>query len=177
MPSSVSPAPTAFGYLTIGQSIFAMGHFLAAFAQLFLKPRWILLGLSLGMILFSILSMNMTGYIGITTGLLVFLFNAGIFSITFAICLRGMVEHTKTGASIIATASSGGALFPFIQNILATSHTPRYAFCVNVALFTFGAIFPLYLNLVPAARKQVDPVRNEYLGHFSAESCQDGVTQ
>ncbi|OBT70858.1 hypothetical protein VF21_10197 [Pseudogymnoascus sp. 05NY08] len=117
----------------------------------------------------------MMGYTGIAMGLLVFLFSAGIFSITFAICLRGMGEHTKTAASIMATAISGGALFPVIQNIAATSHGPQDAFCVNVALFSFGAIFPLYLNLVPAARKQVDAIRNEYLGHSLRQPCSDGV--
>ena len=128
------------------------------------------------MILFSVLSMTMTGYIGITMYLLLFLFNAGIFSITFAICLRGIEEYTKTAASIIVIAISGGAPFPVIQYIVAKSHKIQYTTCVNVALFSFGAIFPLYLNLVPAARKQVDSVKNEDLNHSPRGPCQGSVT-
>jgi fucose permease len=161
--SSISPYPQTFGFLAIGHTLFAIGRFLAALAQLFVKPRLILLGLYLGVIVFSILSMTATGYKGITMGLLLWLFNGGMFSIMFAICLRGIGKHTKTAASIMATAISGGAPFPVIQDIVAMSHGSRYAFCVTVALFSFGATFPLYLNLVPAAQKQVDPVKDEYL--------------
>lgn len=96
-------------------------------------------------------------------GLLLYLFLGGIFPITFAICVRGMGEHTKTAASIMAMAILGGAPFPIIQNAVATSHGGRYAFCVSVALFSFGAIFPLCLNLVPAMQKQVDPIKDEFL--------------
>jgi fucose permease len=157
--SSVSPDPQAFGFLAIGHALFAIGSFLAAFVQIFFKPRCILFGLYFGTVLFSILSSTTTGYTGITMGLLLFLFSGGIFSITFAISLRGMGEHTKTAASIMAMAISAGAPLAVIQEIVSKSHGTRYAFCVVVALFSFGAIFPVYLTLVPAARKQVDPIR------------------
>jgi fucose permease len=161
--SFISPYPPAFGFLAIGHTLFAMGRFLAAFGPLFVKPRLILLGLYVGVIVFSTLSMTVTGYKGIAMGLLLWFFNGGMFSIIFAICLRGMGKHTKTAASIMTTAISGGAPFPVIQNSVAALHGSRYAFCVTVALFSFGAIFPVYLNLVPAAQKQVDPVKDEYL--------------
>ena len=70
----------------------------------------------------------------------------------------------------------GRAPFPIIQDIVTKSHGIRYTFCVNVALFSLGAIFPLYLNLVPAARKQVDSVKNEDLNHSPREPCQGSVT-
>ena len=107
--------------------------------------------------------MTVTGYAGITMGLLLYLFDGGIFSIIFAICLRGMGEHTFTAASIMATSISGGAPFPLIQDAVAMSHGGRHGFSVSVAVFSFGIIFPLYLNLVPAAQKQVDPVKDDYL--------------
>lgn len=108
-------------------------------------------------------------------GLLLFLFNGGIFSITFAISLRGMGEHTKTAASIMTMTISAGAWLPVIQGISSKSHGTRYAFCVVVALFSLGAMFPVYLNLVPAARKQVDPINNEYLDHSPSEPMQGSV--
>jgi fucose permease len=170
---SSSPNPEVIGFIAIGHTLLAVGRFFAAFAQLFLKPRWILLVLYLGAILFSILSMTMTGYIGIAMALLLFFFSAGIFSITFAICLRGMGGHSITAAAIMATAISGGAPFPVIQDVVAASRGTRYAMCVTVALFSFGAVFPLYLNLVTAAQKQVDPVQNEYLDHSPSGSHHD----
>lgn len=44
------------------------------------------------------------------------------------------------------------------MNAVETSRGIQYSFCVVVAIYTFGAIFPLYLNLIPAAKKQVDPI-------------------
>jgi fucose permease len=164
-PFFISPYPQTTGLLAIGHTLFAASRFLVAFVLIFIKPRWILLGLYLGAILFSTLSMTLSGYTSISMALLLYLASGGIFPIVFAICLRGMGEHTKTAASIMATAISGGAPFPIIQNAVAISHGDRYAFCVTVALFSVGVTFPIYLNLVPAAKKQIDPVKDEGLDH------------
>lgn len=115
------------------------------------------------MIVFSVLAMNLTGAAGVSMGILVYLFESGVFSMIFAISLRGMAEHTKTAAALLTGAISGGAVFPFIQNPVAEKRSISYSLCVPVALFSFGAIFPLYLNLVPAAKRQVDPIHDEYL--------------
>lgn len=152
-----------FEFLMIGHSVFAVGRFLAAFAGWFLKPRWILMIAYIGMIVFSVLCMNTTGSAGIVMAMMVYLFESGAFSIIFALSLRGTARHTKTAASLLATAISGGVYFPFAEYAASLSHDISYSFCVVVALFAAGAIFPLYLNLVPAVRRQVDPVPNEYL--------------
>jgi fucose permease len=163
--SFISPYPHTSGFLAIGHSLFAASRFFVAFALIFIKPRWILLASYLGAILFSTLSMTLSGYAGIYMGLLLYLAIGGIFPIVFAMCLRGMGKYTTTAAAIMATAISGGAPFPIIQNAVAMSHGDRYAFCVTVALFSVGVTFPIYLNLVPAAKKQVDPVKDECLDH------------
>ncbi|GES62651.1 MFS transporter [Aspergillus terreus] len=152
-----------FDYLTIAHSVFAVGRFLAAFLQWFLKPRWILLVSYAGMIVFSILCMKTSGASAAAMALMVYLFESGTFSIIFAISLRGMGQHTKTAASLLATAISGGAFFPFAQYAAQLAGGVSFSYSVLVALYCAGAIFPLYLNLVPAAKKQVDPVPNEHL--------------
>ncbi|KAL4784350.1 major facilitator superfamily domain-containing protein [Aspergillus varians] len=158
------PALSEFTYLTIGRSIFAGGRFLAAILQLVLKPRWILLLSYVGMIVFAVLSMKTTGSAAIAMAMMVFLFESGAFSIIFAISLRGTGRHTKTAGSLLTVAISGGAFLPFVRYAaqLATNSVPQ-SYSVLVAFFAAGAIFPIYLNLVPAAKKQVDPVPNEHL--------------
>ncbi|KAJ9318735.1 hypothetical protein DTO271D3_865 [Paecilomyces variotii] len=158
-----SSSLSSFEYLTIGHTVFAVGRFLTAFAQWILKPRWILLVAYIGMIVFSILCMNVSGYAGIAMALMVYVFESGVFSIIFAISLRGTAQYTKTAAVVMTAAISGGSVFPFPQYAASRARGVQYSFCVTVAVFCAGAIFPLYLNLVPAARKQVDPVPNEYL--------------
>lgn len=153
----------SFEFLTIGHSVFAVGRFLAALAQWFLKPRWILLVSYIGLIVFSVLCMHTTGSAAIVMAMMVYLFESGVFSIIFAISLRGTSRHTKTAAVLLTTAVGGGVLFPFAGYRAYLEHGAPYSFCILVALFATGAIFPLYLNLVPAVKKQVDPVPNEYL--------------
>ncbi|KAJ5144018.1 Major facilitator superfamily domain general substrate transporter [Penicillium bovifimosum] len=153
----------AFDFLTIGHSVFAVGRFLAAFAQWFLKPRWILMVSYIGMIVFAILCMKTTGTSAIVMVMLVYLFESGAFSIIFAISLRGTGRHTKSAAVFMTMAISGGTFFPFAKYAAYLAHGDSYSFCVLVALFCAGAIFPIYLNFVPAVKKQVDPVPNEYL--------------
>lgn len=117
----------------------------------------------IGMIVFSVLCMKTTGSTAVAMSLMVYLFESGAFSTIFALSLRGTARHTKTAASLLATAISGGVYFPFAQYAAQLAGGVSYSYSVLVALFCAGAIFPLYLNLVPAAMKQVDPVPNEYL--------------
>ncbi|CAI7564124.1 unnamed protein product [Penicillium glandicola] len=163
--TSASPDSSlgAFDFLTIGHSVFAVGRFLAAFAQWFLKPRWILMVSYIGMIVCSVLCMKTSGTAAIVMAMLLYLFESGAFSIIFAISLRGTAQHTKTAAVLLTMAISGGTFFPFAEYAAYLAHGESYAFCVIVALFCAGAIFPIYLNFVPAVKKQVDPVPNEYL--------------
>ncbi|OGE50379.1 hypothetical protein PENARI_c017G08759 [Penicillium arizonense] len=154
---------TPFDFLTIGHSVFAVGRFLAAFAQWFLKPRWILMVSYIGMIVCAVLCMKLNGSAAIVMAMLVYLFESGTFSIIFAISLRGTAQHTKTAAMMLTMAISGGTFFPFANYAAYLNNGEAYSFCVLVALFAAGAIFPIYLNFVPAVKKQVDPVPNEYL--------------
>ncbi len=73
-------------------------------------------------------------------------------------CLRGLGAHTKTGSAFMTAAISGGAIFPVILNPVRSSRGVQYSFCVIIAIYAFGAVFPTYLNLVTPAKKQVDPV-------------------
>ncbi|GLI76934.1 hypothetical protein PoHVEF18_005212 [Penicillium ochrochloron] len=152
-----------FEFLTIGHSVFAVGRFIAAFAQWFLKPRWILMVSYIGMIVFTVLSMKTSGSAAIIMTMFIYLFESGAFSIIFALSLRGTAQHTKTAAVFMTMAISGGTFFPFAEYAAYLSHGQPYSYSVLVALFAAGAIFPVYLNFVPAVKKQVDPVPNEYL--------------
>ncbi|KAI9932590.1 hypothetical protein MW887_008835 [Aspergillus wentii] len=119
----------------------------------------------IGMIVFTIICMKTSSVTAIAMALMIYLFESGAFSIIFAISLRGMGRHTKTAASLQATAVGGGAFLPFAQYAVSLSHGTSYSYAVLVATFSAGAIFPLYLNLVPAAKRQVDPVPHEHFGN------------
>ena len=162
--SAVSP----FNYHAIGHTAFAVGRFLTAALGLLTKPRHVLLLLYIGTIITSGLAMSLSGYRGVAMLVLVQFFESGIFSLIFAMSLRGLGKNTKWGAVYLAASTSGGAIFPGIMSPVKGSRGVQYAFAVAVVVFSFGAIFPMYLEGIPAAKKQVDPVftttRNAVIG-------------
>ena len=82
---------------------------------------------------------------------------SGIFSMIYAMCLRGLGRHTKDGAVLITAATSGGAIIPPIMSAVKTHHGIRYSYSVVVAVLAFGAILPIYTTFVAPAKNQVDP--------------------
>jgi len=142
----------------VGHTLFAVGRFLTALAGLIVKPRWILLFLFAGVIITSAVAMSVEGYAGVTMIVLLQLFESGIFSTIFAMCIRGLGAHTKFGAVALTASTAGGAVIPAIMSPVADSRGLRYAFAVVVAFFAFGSILPIYTAVAPAAKDQVDPV-------------------
>ena len=152
-----------FNYQAVAHTAFAVGRFLTALAGLIVKPRWILLFLYVGVIITSALAMNLEGYAGVAMVVLVSLFESGIFSIIFAMCIRGLGAHTKLGAMALTASTSGGAVIPAIMSRVTESRGLPDSFAVVVAVFVFGSILPLYTAVVPAAKDQVDPVHQRHV--------------
>jgi fucose permease len=148
-------------YTLVSLTTFAIARFIFGSLCLIFPPRILLLVTFCGGILVSALTTAL--HINVNAlaapALMFFFFEGPAWPLIFAIGLRGMGRNTKLAAAFLTASAGGGGLFPFamwgVQNV---SHkTVQYSFCVIVALFAFGAIFPLYLNLVPRARHQVDP--------------------
>ncbi|KAL8766912.1 MAG: hypothetical protein Q9194_006138 [Teloschistes cf. exilis] len=158
----------SFNYQAIGHTVFALGRFLSAFAGLLFTPRWILMFLYVCLVITCALAMKLTGYAGVAMIVLVLFFESGVFSIIFAMCIRGLGARTKMGSVALTAATSGGAVIPVIMSAVKDSHDIRYSFCVAVAVFAFGLLLPLYTTFIPAARQQVDPVHKQSTDDSSA---------
>ena len=152
---------TPFDYDMVGHTIFAVGRFLAAVLNYVLKPRWILLFLYMALVIMCGIQMGVTGTAAAGVQMAIFLFEAGIFSIVFAISMRGLGAHTKTGSAFMTAGISGGVVGPVIQWAVTNGHGLKYSYCVPLAMSTFGMIFAIYLNVVPQARHQVDPIHEK----------------
>lgn len=151
-------------YILVGHGLFTIGRFLTAVLTLVIAPRILLLVIFLGCLVFSILTMVVsTSADGIAGPALVFfLFEGPVFPLIYAIAIRGLGRKTKQGASYITAAASGGGVFPFVMYAVQRldSKSVEYSYCVIVALYAFGSLFPIYLNFVAKARNQVDPERS-----------------
>ncbi|RMZ78842.1 hypothetical protein DV738_g3680, partial [Chaetothyriales sp. CBS 135597] len=151
----------SFDFMTVAHAVFAVGRFLTALFNYIFTPRMILLSLYIGLIVCTGVQMAVTGAAAMAIQNLLFFFEAGIFSIIFAIVLRGLGAHTKTGSALMTAAISGAAPFPLMQWAARNRHGLQISYVVPLVATFFGALFAVYLNLVPAARRQVDPVHDD----------------
>jgi fucose permease len=149
-------------FLAIGHSTFAAGRFIAAFLNLFIKPRYLLLFFYIGALVCSILAMKLPhkGAEGIVLAL--YFCEGPIFSLIYAISLRGLGRYTKDGAALITGAICGGGVFPPILFGVAHGNPANFgsAYKVIVAAFAIGSLFPIYLNVFPLARRMADPIKD-----------------
>ncbi|TVY14212.1 L-fucose-proton symporter [Lachnellula arida] len=161
--ASLTLSPDNFAI--VGLTTFAAGRFLFAPLCLFIPPRILLMVIFLGCLIFSILTMSLhTSGNGISGPAMMFFFFEGpVFPMVYAIGLRGLGSSTKIGAALLTAAGGGGGIFQFVMfAVQRLDHkSVQYSYCVIVALFSFGLLYPVYLNLVPKARRQVDPVKEE----------------
>jgi fucose permease len=174
-PDHSSLSLSTFNYDLLNRVTFAIGRFLAALLCLILRPRLILFLSFFLALLFSILVFALSDPSGSKANtiagmaLLVLFFEGPMWPIIFAISLRKMGRATKSAAAFLTAAASGGAVFPWVMfAVQARGRGVQYSFCVPIALFAAGLLFPVYLSVVPAARAQVDPLEKQerrLLGH------------
>ncbi len=157
----VLPSMDVVSQVAYGHTAFAVSRFLAAISDIWIKPRFSLLFFYLGAIAFSIAAMKTSGSTGATMIVMVMFFEGPLFPQIFAQGIRGMGKHTKDAAVLITASIGGGGFFPPIMFAALKIHDARYAFCVVVAAFTAGLLYPIWLNTVPAARIISDPLRDE----------------
>lgn len=161
----VSQTINTIDELAIAHTTFAVARFVGAFLAIFIKPRFLLLTFYVGAIILSALAMNYKGNSLIAIVMLLYFCEGPIFSIIYAMSLRGLGKHTKDGSALLTASIAGGAIMPPIMNAAARSQPQRtaYSYSVVTATFAFGTLLPLYVNLWPAARKQVDPIKRDQL--------------
>jgi fucose permease len=175
---SLSPeaslALTLNNYAVLWHAVFAIGRFAFAPLCLFIPPRLLLLTTFLlgTIVAIIIVALNHPSGNAIATPVTLLAFFEGpIWPLVFAIGLRGMGAKTKYAAAGITAGASGGAIFPFVMwAVQGDGRSVQASFSVIIALFAAGTLFPIYLNLVPGAREQVDPItKDSFLGDLSEE--------
>ena len=151
----------------IGQGVFAIGRFAAAGLMMIFKPRLILLGSLIGVLIFIALSMGFKGETGVAMLTLVLFFESCVFPLIFTLAIRGLGRHTKRGSSWIVASICGGAFFPAMTGLLADRSGYHIAMAVPMIGFVVSAAFPIYLNLF--CRKELDGFRKTKIGYVDAE--------
>jgi fucose permease len=157
----VAPSTDYVSQLAYGHTAFAISRFMAAAIYVWVKPRFNMLFFYLGSIAFAAAAMHVSGTDGAAIMVMVMFFQGPLFPQIFAQGIRGMGKHTKDASVVLTAAIGGGAVFPPIMFAVLKTVNSQYAFCVIVAAFATGALYPIYLNALPASRELSDPVRDE----------------
>jgi fucose permease len=157
----VKPSVNPVNHQAVGHTAFAISRFLAAFIDIWVKPRFSLLIFYLGAIAFCAAAMNTTGSTGAAMLVMVMFFEGPLFPQIFVQGIRGMGKHTKDASALMTAAIGGGAVIPPIMFAALKIHDARYAFCVIVAVYSAGALYPIWLNALPVTRQLSDPRRDE----------------
>jgi fucose permease len=157
-PTGLSP----IDYHAIGQAIFAVGRFLAAFVCYIGVPgRLVLLVCAGGCLLTSALTMALpTGDGALTCLYLLVFFQGPIFPTLFAMTLRGMGRHTKLVSTGLTVANVGIAVWPSIAWAVGQAHVgnERYSMKILVVIYSVAFLAFATFSLHPTLRHWVDPV-------------------
>jgi fucose permease len=159
--SIVMPSLDTVSHQAIGHTAFAVSRFLAAIANIWIKPRYILMFFFVGSIACGAACMSGTGPTPAALIVILMFFEGPLFPQIYAQALRGMGKHTKDAAVLLTAAIGGGAVFPPIMYAASKARDTQYAFCVVVAAYAAGFLFPLWLSANPTARVLADPCRDE----------------
>jgi hypothetical protein len=82
-----------------------------------------------------------------------------------AIALRGLGWWTALACGLlISSCSLGAGIWPWVMLAVSTNKSAQYAYCIVVALFAVGGVFPLYLSLVCSARGRERPPGWGFIG-------------
>jgi fucose permease len=157
----VMPSLDADNYHAVGHTAFALSRFVSAIMNIWMKPRYNLLFFYLGAIAVAAACMNGSGTTPAALVIVLMFFEGPLFPLIYVQPLRGMGKHTKDAAVLLTAAIGGGAVFPPIMYGAMKARNIQYAFCVIVAAYAAGALFPIYLSVFPPARRLSDPVRDE----------------
>jgi len=141
-------------FLITDDCISIASRLVAAFICLWVRPRYVILFCATGTLILTTL-LNYWG-----GGLTIYLLNRAcqspMWSLIFATALQAMGQRTKLASVVLTTASCGGGVLPLIQYSIQVSTNEAKSAVVVVLALSLLFILPLYLNLVPSARKQAD---------------------
>ncbi|KAF2809560.1 MFS general substrate transporter [Mytilinidion resinicola] len=157
----IYPGLSSVNHQAIGHTAFALSRFLTAGASLWIKPRYQLLFFYVGAIVFAAASMNGHGTTPAALVIMLFFFEGPIFSLIFAQSIHGLGKNAKLASVLLTSAIGGGAVFPPIAYGAMKAKNVQYAYCVVMAAFAAGTLFPIWLNLSPLAKAIVDPKKYE----------------
>lgn len=139
-----------------GQAAFTVGRFVGVGLIYLVRPRWVFLGFLTLVIVFTALSIGLTGNAGIAMLYCILLFESICFPTIVALGMRGLGRHTKAGSGFLVGAVLGGAVGPPLMGYVADLYGTGTSMFVPLIFFVAAWTYPLAVNFVPSYRNVAD---------------------
>ena len=143
---------------------YGVGELIFAFLSLLIPPPILLLFGFASSIVFSVLVRNLAWVSagGLEIASLAFsLCLEFVVNLTFAIAARNSGESVKLVICVLEIAAGlGCSALPFVIYAMNTvgGYSIQFSFCVIIALFAVGTVYPLYDSLLRIARRSTSPL-------------------
>jgi len=137
---SISAASAAKMLGGIGFVLFTVGRLCGSIVISQFKPHMVLgIYATINTVLTAVAMLG--GKVGLIAMFGTFFFMSVMFPTIFALGIRGLGEHTKTGSSVIVMSIVGGAVTTPFMGHIADIHSMRAGFSVPLACFVLIAIY------------------------------------
>ena len=136
----ITPAKASTMLGAIGFVLFTVGRFCGSIVISQFRPHLVLGTYAVINVLLCGLAM-LGGNIGMIGMFGTFFFMSVMFPTIFALGIRGLGEHTKTGSSVIVMSIVGGAVTTPFMGHIADIHSMRVGFSVPLICFVLIAIY------------------------------------
>ncbi|KAA8910017.1 major facilitator superfamily domain-containing protein [Sphaerosporella brunnea] len=145
------------------RGLFAAGRFATAGLLFLLRPRWLLLLFTIGLLIASALAVTTSEHQGIVAYLLNASFQGPMYPTIFVVALRGLGRDLKAASMLlVASLGLGGVVWPVVFYSVSNSKGTVNATPILVACFGALIVYPLFLSLVPAERERIKRVDDNH---------------
>jgi FHS family L-fucose permease-like MFS transporter len=121
--------------LSVALALFTAGRFAGTAIMRKVAPNVLLTAYALINILLCAVVIMGHGVIAVAALVAIFFFMSIMFPTIFALGVKDLGPHTKTGSSFIIMSIVGGALVPIVMGILARNYSTAFSFIVPLICF------------------------------------------
>ncbi|MGN6508573.1 MAG: L-fucose:H+ symporter permease [Chitinophaga sp.] len=121
--------------LSAGLAFFTIGRFAGTAIMRRIAPNVLLAVYALINILLCAIVIMGHGVIAVSALVAIFFFMSIMFPTIFALGVKDLGPHTKTGSSFIIMSIVGGALVPIVMGVLAKNYSTAFSFIVPLICF------------------------------------------
>ena len=126
-----------------GLGLFMCGRFLGSWIMRFVRAEKFLLICAIGTVASTAMVVMNLGIVSFVSLILIYLFEAIMFPTIFAICLRGLGNHTKRASSYLMMTPIGGAVGPLMMGTVGDMTSMSFSFIVPLVSYFVVLLYAL----------------------------------